>query len=54
MGPKPTPQFQSESEEEADRAIQEVEDAKAELMHLNEGLCKFNWKVDTAKALKAE
>ena len=49
MGPKLTLLFQSESDEEANKAIQEAEDTKAELMHLNEGLCKFNWKADMAK-----
>jgi len=31
-----------------------VEDAKVELMHLNEGLQEFNWKAEEAKAAKAE
>jgi len=35
---KPTPLFNLESDEEADRAIQAAEDVKAELAHLNKGL----------------
>ena len=54
MPPKPTPLFHLESDEEADKVIQEAEDVKAQLAHLNEGLHKFNWKVDVAKAAKAE
>jgi len=38
MGPKTTPLFNLQSDEEAEKAIQVVEDAKAELACLNEGL----------------
>jgi len=54
MPPKPTPIFHPESDEEADRAIQEGEDAKVQLVRLNTGLVKFNRKVEAARAVKAE
>jgi len=54
MGPKPTPLFHLESNEEADRSIQVAEDAKAELACLNEGLWEFNQKAEEAKSAKAE
>ena len=54
MPPKPTPLFLPESDEETDKAIQEAEDAKAQLAHLNAGLVEFNWKAEVARATKAE
>ena len=42
MPPKPTPLFRPDSDEEADKAIQEAEDAKEQLSHLNAGLVEFN------------
>ena len=54
MPPKPTPLFCPESNEEANKAIQEVEDTKAQLIHLNMGLVEFNQKAEAARATKAE
>ena len=54
MPPKLTPLFCLESDKEADKAIQEVEDAKVQLTHLNAGLVEFNRKVEAARAVKAE
>jgi len=54
MPPKPTPLFLPESNEEADKAIQEVEDAKAQLARLNAGLVEFNRKAEAARAIKAK
>jgi len=54
MPPKPTPLFHPEFNEEADKAIQEVEDAKPQLTHLNMGLIEFNWRVEAARAAKAK
>src|SRR5882724_11366486 len=54
MPPKLTPLFCLESDKEADKAIQEVEDAKVQLAHLNTGLIEFNRKVEVARATKAE
>jgi len=51
---KLTPLFHPESEKEADKAIQEAEDAKAQLVHLNVGLIEFNQEVEAARAAKAE
>ena len=52
--PKPTPLFCPDSDEEANKAIQEAEDAKAQLAHLNAGLIEFNRKAEAARAVKAE
>src|SRR5882724_5286297 len=52
--PKPTPLFCPDSNEEANKAIQEVEDAKAQLAHLNAGLVEFNRKAEVARAIKAK
>jgi len=54
MGPKLTPLFNPESDKEANRAIQEAEDMKAELAHPNKGLQEWNQKVEAAKAAKAK
>jgi len=54
MPPKLTPLFCLESDEEANKAIQEAEDAKAQLACLNAGLMEFNQKVEVARATKAE
>jgi len=54
MPPKLTPLFHPESDEEADKVIQEAEDVKAQLACLNMGLLKFNRKVDADKAEKAK
>ena len=54
MGPKLTPLFHLEFDEEVDRSIQVAVDAKAELTHLNEGLQEFNQKGEEAKATKAK
>src|SRR5882724_6675804 len=54
ISPKLTPLFHPESDEEADKAIQEVEDMKAQPMHLNTGLVEFNQKVEAARAAKAK
>ena len=54
MPQKLTPLFHPESDEEANKVIQEAEDTKAQLVHLNMGLLEFNRKADTAKATKAE
>ena len=40
--PKPTPLFHPDSDEEADKAIQEAEDVKVQLARLNAGLVEFN------------
>ena len=42
MPPKLTPLFCPESDEEADKAIQDVEDTKVQLACLNAGLVEFN------------
>ena len=52
--PKLTPLFCPESDEEANKAIQEVEDAKAQLACLNVGLVEFNQKAEVARATKAK
>jgi len=52
--PKLTPLFHPESDEEADKVIQEAEDVKAQLACLNMGLLKFNRKVDADKAEKSQ
>ena len=54
MPPKPTPLFRPNSDEEADKAIQEAEDVKAQLACLNAGLVEFNRKVEAARAVKAK
>ena len=54
MPPKPTPLFCPESDEEDNKAIQDVEDAKAQLAHLNAGLVEFNQKVEAARAIKSK
>ena len=54
MPPKPTLLFRPESNEEADKAILEVEDMKVQLPHLNTGLVEFNRKAEAARAPKAE
>ena len=54
MPPKLTPLFHLESDEEADKAIQEVEDMKAQLACLNTGLVEFNRKSEAARAIKAK
>ena len=54
MPPKLTPLFLPESDDEVDKVIQEAEDAKVQLAHLNMGLVKFNWKAEVARATKAE
>ena len=54
MPPKPTPLFCPDSDEEPDKVIQEAEDVKVQLVHLNEGLVEFNWKAEVARATKAE
>src|SRR5882724_13722478 len=54
MPPKMTPLFHPESDKEADKAIQEAEDAKSQLAHLNAGLVEFNLKAEAARAVKAE
>jgi len=41
-------------DKEADKAIQEAEDTKVQLMGLNMGLVEFNWKAEVARAAKAE
>jgi len=46
--------FCPESDEEADKAIQEAKDAKVQLACLNAGLVEFNWKVEVARAAKAK
>ena len=50
MAPKATPLFHPESNEEADRAIQVVEDAKAHITHLNRELLQKNCQMDVVKA----
>src|SRR5882724_4633230 len=52
MPPKPRPLFHPESDEEADKAIQEAEDVKAQLACLNTGLVEFNRKAEVARAIK--
>ena len=54
MPPKLTPLFHPESNEEADKAIQDAEDTKVQLAHLNAGLMEFNRKAEVARAIKAE
>jgi len=54
MPPKPTPLFFPESDKEADKAIQDAENTKAQLAHLNAGLIEFNRKAEAARAVKAE
>src|SRR5882724_299117 len=54
MPPKLTPLFRPKSDKEADKAIQEAEDVKAQLACLNAGLVEFNRKVEVARAIKAE
>jgi len=54
MPPKPTPLFCPKSDKEADKAIQEVEDVKAQLTRLNAGLVEFNQKAEAVRAVKAE
>ena len=54
MGPKLMPLFQSECNEEADRAIHKAADTKVELECLNEGLCEFNQQVEVAVATRNE
>jgi len=54
MAPQATPLFHPESDEEANQAIQVVEDVKVHLTHLNEELWEMNWQVDMVKAVKAK
>src|SRR5882724_11293786 len=54
MPPKLTPLFCPESDEEADKAIQEAEDGKVQLAHLNAGFVEFNRKAEAARAIKAK
>ena len=54
MPPKLTPLFCLESNEEANKAIQEAEDVKAQLACLNAGLVEFNRKAEAARAIKAK
>jgi len=54
MPPKPTPLFHPESDKEADKAIQEAEDMKVQLVHLSAGLVEFNQEAEAARAAKAE
>jgi len=54
MPPKLTPLFHPEYDEEANKVIQEAEDMKVQLVHLNMGLLEFNQKVEAAKAAKAK
>src|SRR5882724_6076628 len=54
LPPKPTPLFCPDSDEEANKAIQEAEDAKAQLARLNAGLVEFNQKAEAARAVKAK
>ena len=54
MPPKPTPLFCLESDKEADKAIQEAEDAKTQLECLKTGLVEFNQEVEVARAAKAK
>jgi len=42
MPPKLTPLFHPESNEEADKVIQEAEDVKVQLACMNAGLVEFN------------
>jgi len=50
MPPKPTPLFFMESNKEANKAIQEVEDAQVQLARLSAGLVEFNRKAEAARA----
>jgi len=54
MPPKLTPLFHPESDEEAEKVIQEAEDAKVQLACMNAGLVKFNWKAEAARATKSK
>src|SRR5882724_4099992 len=54
MPPKLTPLFCLESNEEANKVIQEAEDVKAQLACMNAGLVELNQKVEAARAAKAK
>ena len=54
MPPKLTPLFCPEANKEANKAIQEAEDMKVQLAHLNAGLVEFNQKAEVARSTKAE